>query len=197
MIKISYTELKNPCSKCNKSILNSIENLKFYCPNCGTLYLLEKPKKKPVFKLPKKPKKKRKPRKPRRSKSTEQKAKFNQKKSDKYSKQLKVKATKPELLLKKVFDDDRMVYKFQKTFFSDNFCYIVDFYFVNLHGTKYVIEIDGSSHDSDKAIRYDKKRTNILETKRKCNVIRFRNKDVFNRLDWVVDEIYSLLPKFK
>ena len=43
VIKIEYKELNKPCFKCKISILQSIENLKFYCLNCGTKYLVDKP----------------------------------------------------------------------------------------------------------------------------------------------------------
>ena len=122
--------------------------------------------------------------------------KKNQRKSDIYGKALIKRATKTEKILKQRFDEDGMFYTFQKKFFSHNFCFITDFWFKSITGNKYIIEIDGKTHLSESAKRYDEKRTKLLEKYRDCKVIRFTNEQVLNDIDSVIDKIYSLMPKF-
>lgn len=59
--------------------------------------------------------------------------------------------------------------------------YIVDFVCMEKH---LIIELDGSSHDGREG--YDARRTRILEL-RGYRVIRFRNEDVFNDIEEVLD----------
>ena len=70
----------------------------------------------------------------------------------------------------------------------DNF--IVDFYCPKL---KLVIEIDGDSHSSENAQKYDRERTEILEGYG-LKVIRFNNEEVLHNLAGVVTLIRALLP---
>lgn len=63
--------------------------------------------------------------------------------------------------------------------------YIVDFYCA---AEKLVIELDGAVHQSPKAQKYDKKRTEILN-ELGYTVIRFENKMVFENLESVLSEI--------
>ena len=63
--------------------------------------------------------------------------------------------------------------------------YIADFY---CSEKKLVIEIDGGIHD-DKAVKeYDEIRQKAIEFYG-IKVIRFRNEDVFSRMEFVLDEI--------
>lgn len=69
--------------------------------------------------------------------------------------------------------NDRKPIKF---FIADFFCFEM----------KLVVEIDGGIHETQK--EYDALRTKFIErTERK--VIRFKNEDVLNRLDWVIEKL--------
>ena len=63
--------------------------------------------------------------------------------------------------------------------------YILDFY---CPSQKLAIELDGAHHFTEKGIAQDEERTNYLN---ECGikVIRFENKLVFERTEWVLDEI--------
>ncbi|MBL8683637.1 MAG: DUF559 domain-containing protein [Myxococcales bacterium] len=65
--------------------------------------------------------------------------------------------------------------------------WIVDFY---LPAAKLVIEVDGDIHDLQ--VEHDRRRTFALEAEG-LRVIRFRNDDVVNRLDWVVARIATVI----
>ena len=64
-------------------------------------------------------------------------------------------------------------------------CYIVDFYCAS---AKLVIELDGAIHDTLEAIEYDTIRTLHLEA-RGLKVIRFRNEQVLNHLETVLEHL--------
>ena len=66
--------------------------------------------------------------------------------------------------------------------------FIVDFY---CHPLKLVIEVDGEIHDQKSTKEYDENRTIELE-KFGLQVIRFKNKDVLENLDSVVDQITNI-----
>ena len=70
----------------------------------------------------------------------------------------------------------------------DNF--IVDFYCPKL---KLVIEIDGDSHSSENAQKYDRERTKILAGYG-LKVIRFNNEEVLHNLAGVVTLIEGTIP---
>lgn len=68
-------------------------------------------------------------------------------------------------------------------------CYIADFYCPK---KKLVIEIDGGIHDDATVQEYDKIRQKAIEFKG-IKVIRFKNKDVFERMEFVLAEIERYL----
>jgi very-short-patch-repair endonuclease len=68
--------------------------------------------------------------------------------------------------------------------------YIADFY---CHKAKLVVEVDGGYHDTSNQRVYDTERTTFL-VGLGIEVLRFTNKDVTERLDWVVQEIEKRLP---
>ncbi|MEM8777593.1 MAG: endonuclease domain-containing protein [Cyanobacteria bacterium P01_G01_bin.49] len=70
----------------------------------------------------------------------------------------------------------------------DNF--IVDFYCPRV---KLVIEVDGESHYTDSAQKYDQERTQILEGYG-LKVIRFTNQEVLNNCAEVCERIEEWLP---
>ena len=63
--------------------------------------------------------------------------------------------------------------------------FIVDFY---CHKSKLIIEIDGGYHNQKDQQDYDVSRTNILR-EFGLKIIRFKNEDVLERIDFVVEEI--------
>ena len=63
--------------------------------------------------------------------------------------------------------------------------FIADFY---CHEFRLVIEVDGSIHLTKEQREKDKARSNELE-KIGIKVIRFKNEDVFERLEWVLEQI--------
>ena len=70
--------------------------------------------------------------------------------------------------------------------------YIVDFY---CHKAKLVLELDGKIHLKGK--EYDKERTEIIESFG-IRVIRFKNEDLLNDIDKIVDEIrYNVNQQLK
>ena len=69
--------------------------------------------------------------------------------------------------------------------------YIVDFYCAK---AKLVVEIDGNTHDSDAAQKYDAERTMYLQSLGMM-VARFSNADVLQNLEGVLVEIRGLLEE--
>ncbi|HEU5290587.1 MAG TPA: endonuclease domain-containing protein [Cyclobacteriaceae bacterium] len=63
--------------------------------------------------------------------------------------------------------------------------FIVDFY---CHKAKLIIEIDGGYHNKSEQREYDLNRSNILN-EFGLRIIRFKNEDVLNRIDFVIEEI--------
>ncbi|NLY75042.1 MAG: endonuclease domain-containing protein [Firmicutes bacterium] len=68
-------------------------------------------------------------------------------------------------------------------------CYIADFYCAN---GKLAIEIDGGVHDNKDVKEYDEVRQQAIEYYG-IRVIRFKNEDVFNRIEFVLKEIENNL----
>ena len=69
--------------------------------------------------------------------------------------------------------------------------YVVDFY---CHKLKLVIEVDGSSHCTSKAEKYDKRRQEYIE-KKGIKVVRCNNNDVYTNLDGVIEDIVCEVEK--
>ncbi|MGC4034845.1 MAG: endonuclease domain-containing protein [Chitinophagaceae bacterium] len=67
--------------------------------------------------------------------------------------------------------------------------YIADFY---CHETKLVIELDGEIHDVKENNDYDKARTVELK-EQQITVIRFRNDEIVNSMQTVLQEILEVL----
>ena len=68
--------------------------------------------------------------------------------------------------------------------------YILDFYCPKL---RLAIEIDGDSHFTPDAIVYDKERTHFLE-ENNIRILRFKNNDVLENLENVINNILQYLP---
>ena len=77
--------------------------------------------------------------------------------------------------------------KFLRQKVIDNF--IVDFYCPSL---KLAIEIDGESHYSDRAVPYDKNRTEMLKIYG-VKIVRFTNAEVMNNLDGVYGDLERVI----
>lgn len=80
-------------------------------------------------------------------------------------------------------------YRFLRQFIIDD--YIVDFVCCE---KKLIIEIDGGQHNEMQNIRYDKKRTEYLESKG-YKIIRFWNNEIDNNIDGVyqkLEEIFNI-----
>lgn len=73
--------------------------------------------------------------------------------------------------------------KFRRQFSVGN--YILDFY---CPGEKLAIELDGAGHFTDAGMEYDQERTAFLNGQG-IRVIRFENKEVFTRMEGVLDTI--------
>ena len=80
-------------------------------------------------------------------------------------------------------------YKFRRQHPIDIF--IADFY---CHKANLVIEVDGGIHDLKENREYDEARTTKLN-ELGIRVIRFRNEDIENKLEWVMEQVkFHLLP---
>ena len=71
--------------------------------------------------------------------------------------------------------------------------YIADFY---CHALHLIIEIDGGYHDAVKQKIKDDKRTERLRSNG-ITLIRFRNEEVLNNIDGVIEEIIRIIHKLK
>jgi very-short-patch-repair endonuclease len=67
--------------------------------------------------------------------------------------------------------------------------FIVDFYCNEAH---LIIELDGSIHDEPKTLERDKMRTDVFIEKG-LKVIRFKNEDVMNDLNYVIHKIINAI----
>lgn len=73
--------------------------------------------------------------------------------------------------------------KFRRQFSVEN--YILDFY---CPSEKLAVELDGADHYTEAGSEYDEERTRFLNSKG-IKVIRFENKEVFENIGGVLDEI--------
>ena len=67
--------------------------------------------------------------------------------------------------------------------------YIADFY---CHEAKLIVELDGGLHNKPENKEYDQGRTNKLN-ELEIRVVRFKNEDVVNNMDWVLDRVRAFL----
>ncbi len=100
-------------------------------------------------------------------------------------KSLRQKSTNSEKLLWERLRRNSLGYKFKRQFSVEN--YVVDFYCPDF---KLAIELDGSSH-KDKKI-YDEYRTKFLSWY-DIKEIRFKNYDIVNNMDVVINKIKTNL----
>lgn len=118
--------------------------------------------------------------------------KANQIKAQKYGRCLRYNPTNAEKVLYDCLWKNCVIFQFQKEFFNADKCYIVDFFFRRDNKNPLVVEVDGSSHASLKAMKRDMDRTLWLRQHRCAEVVRFMNEEVLANVQGVVDKIISL-----
>lgn len=97
-----------------------------------------------------------------------------QRNNTKYCKELKTRATPSELKFKKLLDENKIRYIFQKGFFKP-FHIIADFYIPN---KKLIIEIDGSHHKEPYYKERDRIRDIRFLKERGIKTIRLTNEQI-------------------
>ncbi len=109
---------------------------------------------------------------------------FNTKAKTEQRKFLRNHRSQPEIVLWDYLRKNQLLgYKFRRQVSIGN--YIVDFYCPKL---KLVLEADGDSHFSSKAIEYDNLREKFLKSLG-LNLVRFGNIDIMNNIEGVMFEI--------
>lgn len=109
-----------------------------------------------------------------------------------YKEQNQAKATPAEKKLLSEFVRKKLRYVFQKSYFTADKLFIVDFYVKCKGGKSLVIEIDGGYHLKQKG--YDAWRQNWIERNRHCRFIRFTNEQVLYDTKHVLLEICRFKP---
>ncbi len=116
---------------------------------------------------------------------------FNLKKYKNIRKALRNQPIKAEKLLWYKLRRKNLNYKFRRQASINN--YVVDFYCPSL---KFIIEIDGATHSTEKEIVYDTKRENYLKSL-SLNILRFNNSDIYQNIDGVIKRIKLEIDKIK
>lgn len=80
-------------------------------------------------------------------------------------------------------------YRFNRQYGIGNF--VVDFYCAE---KKLVIEIDGSTHSTEREIKKDKEREEFFK-RLNLKIVRFRNVDVYENSELVVENILNVLKE--
>ena len=105
---------------------------------------------------------------------------FNRGETKEQRRNLRQNATPQETLLWSRLRNNQLGKKFRRQHGIGH--YIADFY---CHEHQLVIELDGSQHFDDAAVKYDAERTRFFE-KEGCAVLRFSNSDVNTNLEGVL-----------
>src|SRR5919108_2774054 len=92
-----------------------------------------------------------------------------------------------QMLWSKLREKQLLGYKFRRQYSVGP--YVIDFYCPQL---KLAIEIDGKSHFQEGMPQYDEQRQHYIESLNIC-FLRFINRDVFERIDVVLEMISRLL----
>ncbi|OGM28540.1 hypothetical protein A2801_03810 [Candidatus Woesebacteria bacterium RIFCSPHIGHO2_01_FULL_41_10] len=114
---------------------------------------------------------------------------YNNSKRKNHRRYLRKQATKPELLLWSKLKRKQLGIIFRRQYSIGP--YVVDFY---CPSKRLVVELDGSQHIVLQ--EYDNYRTNYLNSL-DIEVIRFKNEDIFNSVDMVVEEIAKKISPLK
>jgi very-short-patch-repair endonuclease len=130
-------------------------------------------------------------------KSLEEKIKDNKRRTNQikvrlYSKRLKYNPTNAEKVLYDRLESNNIKFQFQKEVFNDKKSYILDFFFRRINNRPLVVEVDGKSHASMKAIKYDASRTLWLKKHRNYEVVRFMNEEILANVQGIVDKIIKM-----
>jgi len=111
------------------------------------------------------------------------------------ARKLRKNQTKAELIFWNVVKDKKIHgYKFLRQhplyyqFYGENRFFIADFYCSRLN---LIIEIDGGIHE--KQADYDQLRSEILEVQKHIKVIRYKNKDVINNKNKILNNLNSIM----
>ena len=114
-----------------------------------------------------------------------------QQRAGRYSAQLRRSQMPSEQVLAEAFRKARYLFRQQAPYYDEHRLYIVDFVLSTSDGPL-VIEIDGPYHKQ--RMGYDATRTQWLETKRHCRVIRFTSKEVIFELPRVLGIVRAWFP---
>lgn len=112
---------------------------------------------------------------------------FNNKNLILRRRELRKNSTPQEIILWSRLRGNKLGFKFRRQSSIGN--YILDFYCQKI---KLVIEIDGSQHFEDRAVKYDEKRSEYLKSLG-CKVLRFSNNEINTNIDSVMENIYLKL----
>ena len=118
--------------------------------------------------------------------------KINHKRGFKYSRGMKHRPTKAEMVLAQALRTSGIAFKQQSYFLDEKTLFIPDFR-LQCDYYKLVVEVDGPSHLRQE--QYDLKRSAWLRLHRNCRVIRFSNEQVISNVDAVIAEIQKHKPK--
>jgi very-short-patch-repair endonuclease len=105
------------------------------------------------------------------------------------ARELRKNSTLSEILLWEQIKERKLGYQFHRQVPIDQ--YIVDFY---CHELMLAIEIDGSSHDNEYTVRYDKNRQLRLESLG-VRFLRFEDLDIKRHIDSVLKSIEDCVEK--
>lgn len=114
---------------------------------------------------------------------------FNYKNQKPIRQKLRKSMPKGEIVLWNRLKNNKIGYKFRRQQGINN--YVVDIYCSKL---KLGIEVDGKTHDYPDQIPYDSKRQKYLESLG-INIKHFDSDDIFNDLDYVLEQIKCLCEK--
>lgn len=101
---------------------------------------------------------------------------------------LRKRETEAEKILWEKLSNKQLGVKFRRQ--HPLYRFVVDFY---CHELQLVVEVDGSTHDLAEQANYDEFRT-MLINQLDIKVIRFRNDEVFEELDKVLETIRQHIP---
>ena len=107
----------------------------------------------------------------------------------KIAKELRNNPTEAEKALWKKFNRKQLGVKFRRQHPIN--IYITDFY---CHEKKLVVEVDGNYHLNKDQREYDELRTEVIEAFG-IDVIRFKNEDVLNEIDNVIEKIKGVITR--
>ena len=117
--------------------------------------------------------------------------KYNLSEQKEFRRDLRKGMTSAEVVLWKMLSGRRLDgLKFRRQFGVGP--YVLDFYCPEL---RLAIELDGAAHDTPEAIHYDRKRTAWLTEEFGIRVLRFRNEQVFETPDSVIEEIRKVVDE--